>query len=286
MSASRQTPTAADPIVDELRTADRDRYDTAMLAPEPARGRLLTLYALNLELARTPWRVSEPQLGAMRLQWWADLCLAAETGEIPRGNPLVERVGAWIEAQRPPQARLRALIEARLRELDATPMESQAACDAFLEGTAGQCLALAAWAADGGRDDPARDAAAAALGYAQGAAGLLRAIPAYAAQERLMIPPTAGAVIPLADVARGETPTALREACAALATRGLERLATARAGRAAVSAAAAPAFLAAWRAEAALRAALKPDFDAFRDLAPESEFRRRASLTWAGLTGW
>ncbi|MEO1329250.1 MAG: squalene/phytoene synthase family protein, partial [Pseudomonadota bacterium] len=128
--------TAPDPIDEEVRAADRDRYDAARAAEAPARADLVTLYALNLELARTPWRVSEPQLGAMRLQWWADLFEAAETGAAPRGAPLVERISDWVRRRRPPQALLRALAEARLRELDDTPMESAEALDAFLSGTA------------------------------------------------------------------------------------------------------------------------------------------------------
>lgn len=281
-----QDPDAGDPIAAEVRAGDRDRFDAAQAAEAEVRADLITLYALNLELARTPWRVSEPQLGAMRLQWWADLCLAAETGETPRGNPLVERVSGLIQRRRPPQDVLRRLIEARLRELDETPMESAAARDAFLEGTGGACMRLAAWIASGGGEDPARDQAAEDLGYAHGAAGLLRAIPAFAAQERLMLPSPAGALIPMAEIARGETPAALREACRGLAEAALARLAAARAQAKALDGSAAPAFLAAWRSERTLKAALRADLDAFRDFAPESEFRRRASLVWAGLRGW
>lgn len=277
---------SVDPIEAEVAEVDRDRAEAAELAPPETRRDLLTLYALNLELARTPWRVSEPQLGAMRLQWWADLLQAAETGETPRGNPLVERVAEWSARLRPPPDWLREMIEARLRELDETPMESAAALDAFLTGSAGAVMRLAAWIATGGGADPQRDRIAADLGWAQGAAALLRAIPAHAARERLMIPPEPGDLVPLAEIARGRTPDALRRGCARLAETAREKLSAARAARRGLDPAAAPALLAAWRAEPALRAAQKPELDVFLDFAPESEFRRRARLVWAGAFGW
>ncbi len=68
-------------IRDLVRAGDQDRYWSALLAPEPARGDLLALYAFHLELARIPGQISQPQLGEIRLQWWRDALAAALSGE-------------------------------------------------------------------------------------------------------------------------------------------------------------------------------------------------------------
>jgi phytoene/squalene synthetase len=49
---------------------DRDRYWSALFAPEPVRSHLLALYAFNVELSRIPAQVSEAMFGEVRLQWW------------------------------------------------------------------------------------------------------------------------------------------------------------------------------------------------------------------------
>ncbi len=285
-------PSALDLVESELAEADPDRYAAARAAPAAVRRDLLTLYAFNLELARIPWRVSEPQLGAVRLQWWADLAHAAAAGERAGGatqggggGPLAARVAEWVGRRRPPPTPLRAMIEARLRDLDPTPMESAEALDAFLAGSAGGCMRLAVGVATG-RDDPAEAAAAADLGRANGAAALIAATPAYAARDRVMLPPPGGVPIPLDGLARGALSEAAREAVRRLARSGLLKLAAARARRDAVAPSAAPATLSAWRAEALLKRALKPDFDLVVDCAPVSPFRRRAGLLWRSILGW
>ena len=55
-----------------VRRGDPDRFRAAMTAAPDQRGRLMVLYAFNLEVARAPWVASEPMLAEMRLQWWAD----------------------------------------------------------------------------------------------------------------------------------------------------------------------------------------------------------------------
>ena len=45
------------PLIDRLRRDDPDRLAMALLAPAAARSRLVTLYALNAELAKLPgWK--------------------------------------------------------------------------------------------------------------------------------------------------------------------------------------------------------------------------------------
>ena len=61
-----------DLCADTLREHDPDRFGICLLAPAEARAKLLTLYALNLELARAPLASNEPLIAEMRLQWWVE----------------------------------------------------------------------------------------------------------------------------------------------------------------------------------------------------------------------
>lgn len=62
----------------QLRVNDGDLYLCHLFTPANMRARMLALYAAYTEIARIPSEVSEPMVGAIRLQWWRD-ALAAET---------------------------------------------------------------------------------------------------------------------------------------------------------------------------------------------------------------
>ena len=55
-----------------VRTQDPDRFGATLVARPEDRPALITLYALNLEIARAPFQSAEPMLAEMRLQWWRD----------------------------------------------------------------------------------------------------------------------------------------------------------------------------------------------------------------------
>ena len=65
-----------------LRQQDPDRFGAVLVAAPEHRPALVTLYALNLEIARAPFQSAEPMLAEMRLQWWAD-----RLAEMGRGTP-------------------------------------------------------------------------------------------------------------------------------------------------------------------------------------------------------
>ena len=54
------------------RKADPDRAIAALFAPPDTRDDLFALFAFNAELARIADQVTEPGLGAIRLQWWRE----------------------------------------------------------------------------------------------------------------------------------------------------------------------------------------------------------------------
>lgn len=71
----------------ELRGLDGDLYLCHLFAPADKRGALLTLYHLYADIARIPATVSDPMVGAIRLQWWRDLLDAVANGDA-RGTPI------------------------------------------------------------------------------------------------------------------------------------------------------------------------------------------------------
>ena len=73
----------------ELRGLDGDLYLCHLFAPAEKRGALLTLYHLYADIARIPASVSDPMVGAIRLQWWRDLLDAVANGD-GRGTPIGE----------------------------------------------------------------------------------------------------------------------------------------------------------------------------------------------------
>lgn len=78
-----------DTLRDELRGLDGDLYLCHLFVPAAKRDAVLTLYHLYADIARIPSAVSEPMVGAIRLQWWRDLLAAVADGET-RGTPIGE----------------------------------------------------------------------------------------------------------------------------------------------------------------------------------------------------
>jgi 15-cis-phytoene synthase len=56
-----------------VRTADRDRFVSALFAPAQHRPALHALYAFNVEVARVREVAREPLPGEIRLQWWSEV---------------------------------------------------------------------------------------------------------------------------------------------------------------------------------------------------------------------
>src|SRR5687767_346179 len=77
------------PLMELVRTADRDRYLAALYAPEDRRADLLALYAFNAEISGIRDRVSQSLPGEIRLQWWRDV-IAARDADAGAGHPVAE----------------------------------------------------------------------------------------------------------------------------------------------------------------------------------------------------
>jgi 15-cis-phytoene synthase len=167
------------------RSGDPDRSLAALFAPHAARADLFALIAFNVELARIAEQVSEPGLGAIRLQWWREAIERAAKGEAT-GNPVADATGEALRRQKLSRARIDGLIDARGFDVETKIMPDWVALEAYLGATAGGLFALGAECL--GAPRTSLEPAASQAGRAYGLTGLMRALPVHAANGRVYLP--------------------------------------------------------------------------------------------------
>lgn len=238
---------------DAVARGDRDRFMAAMAARPKARAVLFPLYAFNLEVARAPWRASEPMIAEMRLQWWRDALGEIEAGGVVRAHEVTTPLAGLLDAE---GARiLDKLVVARRWDVYRDPFEDAAHFEDYLDASSAGLFWVAARALGSDREAEVRN-----IGWAAGLAAYLVAVPELEARGR----------VPLVD--------GRPEAVAALAQAGLERLGDGRADRAA-----GPALLSAWQARGILERAARAPGRVAEGRLLASEFRRRVGLMWWSL---
>jgi NADH dehydrogenase [ubiquinone] 1 alpha subcomplex assembly factor 6 len=189
-----------------VRRLDYDRFLCTLFAPAGRREALFALYALNTELARIRESVTEPLLGAIRLQWWRERidALFEGKGAGRHASEVVAALAAAIGERRLPRGPFEILLDAREFDLSEEPPEDLAALEAYAEATAGSLAVLTLEAlappeepreegseGDGESNDAARAAALAAAreaGAAFGLLGLVRSVPFHARWNRVVLP--------------------------------------------------------------------------------------------------
>jgi len=256
-----------------VRQHDPDRYLAAIFAPAAKREALFALLAFNHELARAR-EVATSQIATLiRLQWWRDAVAEAASGRPARRHEVAGPLHQAITAGALDAAALAALVDAREAEADPEGIPTREAFGAYLRAGAGG-LAVAAARLLGAPD--AALPAVQRLGALHGLAGVLRSIPAHAAQGRCLLPQDALAEAGLTAEAVIAEPATVEPLRRALAEEGRVALAKAEA----VPRVALPAVL--------------PAVLARRDLARLAAGRAvphprglgdRAALVWAGLRG-
>ncbi|MFN4090394.1 MAG: phytoene/squalene synthase family protein [Alphaproteobacteria bacterium] len=170
---------------DQVRAADSDRFATVAFAPSRRRPALLALYAFNLEVAKTREVVSEPMLGAMRLQWWRESLDGIYAGT-PRRHQVVLALADAVRAYDLARADFDRLLDARESDMDDAPPANLATLEAYAAETAGGLQRLVLQAL--GARDAASQEAAREIGTAWAMVGLLRAVPFHARSRRVYLP--------------------------------------------------------------------------------------------------
>lgn len=261
------------PIGAFARAHDPDRFLCALFAPAERREAIFALIALNHELARAREAATNPMAALIRLQWWRDVVEEARDGRPARHHEVAGPLHGAVTAGALDPDALIELMDAREVETEEGGFATEQDFVTWLRGTAG------GWSAVAGRALGA-DAQAAellrALGAAYGLAGVLRSVPAHAAQGRCLLPldrlAEAGlrAEHLIADPQSGALAPILR----AMAREGLEALASARRDvPAGTIAAALPAVL----ARRDLRRLARGRATALRGVGD------RLAVSWAGL---
>jgi 15-cis-phytoene synthase len=268
-----------DACAELVQKGDPDRFRCAMVAPVALRGRLMAIYAFNLEVAKAPWVTQEPMIAQIRLQFWHDEIEAVFAGKTGSKHEVLGPLAQVISEANLPREPFDALINARMFEIRQEPHANRAEFDMYIHNTSGTVMEMAARALGAG--DPAipsvRDYA-----YAFGVAKLLQALPVLYAGGRDPIP--TGWVPDFDAISKGNAPEPLVRAVTEIARDALTRLDVARRGRRLVPRSALAAVLPGRDAETILRNVLKSPNNVLR-LAPLSEFQQRASLLWRASFG-
>ncbi len=252
----------------QVRRVDRDRYLTALFVPAAARAHVLALYAFNSEIARAREVVSEPQLAAIRLQWWRETLEDLYAGR-SRAQPIVEALADTIAGRGLSRVHFDRLIDAREADLADAPIATLAELEAYAENSSAPLLRLVLEVL--GYRDGTGHIAARDVGTAHALVGLLRAVPFHARAKRLYLP---AELLDAHGVSRGDLfeprPSAgLNQVVKLVAARAGERLRAARALRIEVLKRARRGLLLATLADRYLGALHRADGDVFalpRDL--------------------
>jgi phytoene synthase len=174
-----------------VRRVDEDRWLASRFAPADVRARLIALYAVNHEIARTAEVVTQPALGALRLAWWREALAEIAAGKPPRAHPALQ---AYASAAPDMPSALRyweLVLDARACDLEAAPFSVWADLEAYIDNTAGNVMRMALTVC-GDDQTPAElvRVAARAWGYM----GLVRSAPGWGARGRSALPREGGSI--------------------------------------------------------------------------------------------
>lgn len=170
-------PPSSDPtFLSHLRHADPDRFFCTLFAPNCKRELLAILYLFNNELARAREVASEPMLARIRLQWWREVVEGAR-----KKHDIATPLRDAIEAGTLEADDLAALIDAREMEADEEIVDFPTFCT-YARGTGGRLARIAGKIL--GADLPVLED----LGTGYAIAGILRAAPYLAKQNRSLLP--------------------------------------------------------------------------------------------------
>lgn len=172
-----------------VRRVDEDRWLASRFAPEPVRKRLIALYALNYEIARTAETVRELGLGEIKLQWWREAI--AEIFDGGQARPLPALVALRQVVQEAPLSRWRfdSMIDARRLDFEAKPFNEWTDFNEYINDTAGELMRLAIEACGVEVTSGPMQSFVATAAHRWAVAGILRSEPVWRARGRDLSPP-------------------------------------------------------------------------------------------------
>jgi phytoene synthase len=136
--------TMDDDLDDLVRRVDPDRWLASRFVQDTAlRADVVAVYAFDHELGRAPRVASNALLGEIRLTWWREALDEIYGGRPVRRHPTAEALAAAVGRHGLAREILEAMIDARYRELDPSPMSETEALD-WARDTAGRAAEAAA----------------------------------------------------------------------------------------------------------------------------------------------
>jgi len=274
-----------DHATDVVRQFDKDRYLSALLAPEEFRPGLMALYAFSAEIGRIRELVSEPLPGEVRLQWWRDLLQGTEHGA-SAANPVANALLQTIETYQLPKQGLVAMTEARIFDLYNDPMPSLNDLEGYAGETVSGVIQLACFILNKG-EDPRTATAAGHAGVAYALTGLMRVLPWHASRRQMFLPKdvcTRHTLDP-ESVFRGEATPELQSVLSELRGHVRHHMGRVRQAASEVPHACANAFLPLVLVEPFLKKLEAPGHDPLKQVAEISQLRRQWLLWRASGNG-
>jgi 15-cis-phytoene synthase len=253
-----------DACAEKTRLGDPDRFLSALTAPPELRGRLMVLYAFNLEIARAPFVSNEPLIGEMRLQFWADVIADMVAGKPPRAHEVAGPLAELVQSAELPCDVLARMVQARRFDVFKEAHETQEALVDYIAETAGNLMWMAALAL-GASEQCEAVVRQFALGC--GIAALLQANRKLTDLGRL----------PLVD----SSPAGI----SGLAQQGLQEIRLARRQRRVIPAQSCAALLAGWQVDGLLRLAHRNPDLVIRGQLELPEISRRGRLLFRTMSG-
>lgn len=277
---------AAKTVMDAVRAADRDRYLSALYAPEDKRAALFSLYAFNAEIAGVRDRIREALPGEVRLQWWRDVIASGAEGA-GGGHPIAEALLKTIRIHGLPAAAFENYLDARIFDLYDDPMPSRNDLEGYCGETAGAVIQLASMVLEP-EAAPSFSSLAGHAGCAQAITGLLRLMPIHRLRGQCFVPREILAAVGSSpeEFVAGDGGTGASGALAALVSLADEHLAAFERGARELPPSLRPAFLPVALAPAYLSGVRRMGKEALISPADMAAWRRHAILFRHAARGW
>ena len=169
-----------------VRKFDRDRYLCTLFADRHDQEFLFTIYALYNELANIPFRIQEPKLGEIRLQWWRENLSELNTKKKSSNDPILQGLYALSNRRKFNIEFIMSIIDERETDLFKRQPETENDLIKYLDNTS-VAISLSGLDVIGICDKKTRSAARdVALAY--GLIGVLRSTSFLIDCNRLLLP--------------------------------------------------------------------------------------------------
>ncbi len=164
----------------------KEFYYADLLLPKLLRPEIVVLHAFHIEISNAILASSEPMVGEVRLQWWADV-VAGRRNDEAKGHPVAGALIHLITKHDISRAALDAKLEAHIFDLYNDPMGDRSMLEGYLGETRSMLFQMAAMIA-GAELNTAVANAAGHAGVAVGIVSCLENMALHRNKRKIYIP--------------------------------------------------------------------------------------------------